>query len=179
MTVVAAVKAMGRVHMACDSQATNNGTIMYPAESKIVTRGRYLLGGEGTIAMQSWFRTAPQALFKPHRAGLVDWVDRIFGPATLEHFTKIGQLTDRRELPGQAIIACGSEFVVMDAAGHPVSPGPWWAIGSGGPEARGALFVCSAYGRNPADWPETASRAATHLDDGCGGQILRFTTGGR
>lgn len=60
-------------------------------------------------------------------------------------------------------------ILAVDQEGGIVDPGGWWAIGSGGPEARGALWAARA--SVGSRWcAEMAVKAAIALDSGCGGK---------
>ena len=65
----------------------------------------------------------------------------------------------------------------MDGAGATVDHGPWWAVGSGGPEARGAMWARRQHlgDCDPARLVDLGVRAAIELDTGCGGAPVVLT----
>lgn len=91
-------------------------------------------------------------------------------------------------IPGEAIIACGTEFVTIDRGGGVyVHAANYASIGSGANEARGAMWALREQISPPdvslwAPAPEHVARAgveaAIALDDGCGPPVVVEWTDG-
>jgi ATP-dependent protease HslVU (ClpYQ) peptidase subunit len=158
--------------MACDSQASNNGTVAVMAESKIVRVGGVLFGSDGTLAISEYLR-------RRCRAEAFDGFDDLavlagaFADGLRRHLREVDGLVknsrDGLEFPGMTLIARRSEFLVLDAGGSALRlSSPFWAIGSGGSEARGAMHHASTLEHAEASQIALAGiRAAIALDDGC------------
>jgi len=174
--VVVKDKPSGRVVMACDSQASHNGVVMTHALPKIVKRNGFLFGADGPLWLGNFYRYGdlPE---RPRDSGpdtmtLPQWCSERLAPWLREAATQRNQWRDiagGKEFGGQTLVALGSEFVLMDSGGSVLVPAhPWWAIGSGGSEARGALAALASFGHLRADErAAVAVAAAIALDDGC------------
>lgn len=183
MTVIVAVTDGERVCMACDSQSSNNNCRATLARPKIVRIGPLLVGAEGTMAVGDFLRYRYVIGAWGKEVELAAWCGTTLADDLRNHLRErdlMEKRGDRTEMPGQLLIAKGGEFLILDTGGSVVQvASPFWAIGSGGPEARGAMW---------AAWPasevmhlatnqlhpreETVARAgveaAIALDYGCG-----------
>lgn len=186
MTCIVAVRGEGVVWMAADSQATNNGAVMLHALPKVVRRAvepqgspsepmpesyPTLFGSDGTIWLGDYFRWGE---LPPRIVGmsLAEWCSQKLAPCLRTAATEGNHWVERnsgKEWGGQTLVACGTDIVLMDSAGSVVVPqGNFWAIGSGGAEARGALHVLYRHTtHNAYTQAEAAVLAACELDDGC------------
>lgn len=179
MTCIVAIKECGRVWMAADSQATNNGAVLIHGLSKIVQRdtfGRTLFGSDGSLWLGDAFR---YGVLPTRHAGqsLAEWCAAELAPWLHAKATEGQRWIDRsngKEWNGQTLVANGSDLVLVDAGGSIVVPASGrWAIGSGGAEARGALWAMDRDGSAMLAHQRAtlAVAAACALDDGCGGPI--------
>lgn len=194
MTCIVAVKdhANGRVVMACDSQASNGGAVVSLGACKVVTRDGFLFGSDGPAWLTNFYRYGalpswPQECCPTLEAWCVMHLAQyLCAEATLRNRWKDGDFGGKN-WGGQTLVARGDSFVLMGSDGGVLTPKQgWWAIGSGGSEARGAIF---GMGRTADDsGPELSAdfaalsavravRAAIALDDGCGGPVIVKTTG--
>lgn len=175
MTCIVAIAETGRVWMAADAQASNNGAVMINAAPKIVQRetlGRTLFGSDGSLWLGDAFR---YGILPVRHAGqsLAEWCAVELGPWLRERASEGNRWYDRnggKEWNGQTLVANGSDLVLVDSAGSVVVPiGGRWAIGSGGAEARGALWAMDRDGSAMLAHQRAtlAVAAACALDDGC------------
>lgn len=186
MTCIVAVRGDGVVWMAADSQATNNGAVMLHGLPKVVRRKvalhgeprepmpdgvPTLFGSDGVLWLGDYFRWGE---LPPMQVGmsLAEWCAKELAPAMRKVATEGNHWVDRsngKEWGGQTLMASGTEIVLMDSAGSVVVPqGNFWAIGSGGAEARGALAILRKHTLFDAEEvAHIAVEVACQLDDGC------------
>ena len=171
MTVIVAVSDGERVCMACDSQATNNGSKLTLATSKIVRRGPVLFGpcdGPTIGAIRYQMPEPPQSL------DLEQWVRTEWLPwlRELQRGERILETDNGAEkLRCQTLIACGAVMLAVDYSGHAVRTSePFIATGSAWCEARGAMWAAGARERviDPEGVARVGVEAAIALDSGCG-----------
>lgn len=185
MTCIAAlvVKHANKVYMAADSQATHNGCVLVHGLPKIVERDGFLFASDGSL----WLGDACRYLDLPvwtDGVPLAQWCAIHFGPWLRACANQGNHWVDRsggKEWNGQTFVARGGELCLVDAGGGVIVPaGSWWAIGSGGAEARGAMSAledapdCYAPldgNLSPRDILSMAVGAAILLDDGCCGPV--------
>ena len=171
MSVIAVYSDGTRCCMACDSQASNGGAKAIMKGSKIVERNGWLFGAEGSpVAQQAIeYDLSPASLLE--HDPLAHWAAVDFYPWLYSKLKSRGQLvpvSGRDELPGQILIARKSEFVLLDTIGAVVEfATDFWAIGSGGAEARGAMYARELDNGHSDQIVSEAVAAACALDDGC------------
>ena len=135
MTVIVAVNDGARVCMACDSQATNNGAIAILARPKIKKIAGCLVGGDGSFATLDAFARSEFASQSVNGDDLDHWLRGTLCPWLWQSQREAGRLRrvqDYDEMAGSLLVACGSQFRIVDSVGGVVHlASPWWAIGSG------------------------------------------------
>ena len=181
MSVIVVVKDGRRVCMACDSQASVNSSRAFLEAPKIVRSGPLVIGADGTIAIVSFVRHVwVQAPEWPQHVPLARWVQNEFSPA-LRHWLKENDHLETRDgrtdFPGSALIALKGEFVHLDSGGNVAElQVPFWAIGSGAPEALGAMWAhrntSTTHRPGIANTAQIGVEAAIALDPHCGGKIV-------
>lgn len=176
MSVIVAIARDSRVCMAADSQATNNGSKLQLARTtaKIVRLGDFLFS----------ISSLPVGEFLRRRcsvsplAGLgLDQAAALLADSLRQDFKERALLEVREGqsyLPGEIIVARGSEFVILDSLGSVMrADHPWWALGSGGPEARAVLYALCRDDTRDTEWiARLAVDAACALDNGCSPPIV-------
>jgi ATP-dependent protease HslVU (ClpYQ) peptidase subunit len=168
MTVIAATLVDGVLRMASESRIAYGGTTYRDDATKLFRLGDAIVGMTGTVHYDRSMMNAPH--YK-------DGEDVVLYGYTLydywrAHDANMRMRKDKDTLGINAIIGTRTCIVELNADGSviPVTRG-WYAIGSGGPEARGALFATG--GTNPI----IGVRAAIALNSGCGGQIQTMMLG--
>jgi ATP-dependent protease HslVU (ClpYQ) peptidase subunit len=183
MSVIAVVSDGTRVCMACDSQATSGGAKAALAEPKILRLGEFLFAADGCCSTAHFLRQAFE--IGEDAAGVpLAAVAHAFIEAFRPWCKERDLLTDRgggKELSSFILIARKAEWLLIDAAGSAIAlASPWWAIGSGGAEARGAMHATAGDVQLSLGAEEIALagvRAAIDLDDGCSGPVrVEWTT---
>lgn len=177
MTVIVAVTDGTRVCVAADSQCTaGNGVKLTLAGGKVsrvpTPAGLLLIAAEGSLATDHFIRHHPIAVNCGPDATL-DYLAARFAEELRTHLMArdLMRLCDgTRELPGNILMARGCEFVLIDSGGSVVRvESDWWAIGSGAPEARGAMWLGMQAGHvDHEQVARMAVHAAIELDSGCG-----------
>lgn len=178
MTCIVAIKNRdaGCVVMAADSQASNNGTVLLHEASKIVARDGFLFGADGALWLGDFYRYGDLPAWPLTPITLAEWCSERLAPAVRAAATERNQwreINGNKEFGGQTLVARGDELVLMDSGGSVLVPAQgWWAIGSGGSEARGAIFAARALSDSAFDSIAMhAVTAAITLDDGCSGPV--------
>jgi len=176
VSVIAVASDGTRCCMAADSQIILGGSTKATIGSpKIMRLGPLLVGADGTLAMGDAFRYHGSELQVPETLPLAlsEWVARVVVP-WLRAYCKSADLMEKGEdgalqLPAQTLIAYKSEFCHVDYAGAATQlTNPWWAIGSGGAVARGAMFESANQEHVGTDEIVLAGvRAACEFDLGC------------
>ncbi len=185
MTCIAVVSDGTRCCMAADSQATNNGTVAVLSDSKIVRVGPLLIAAEGTASIAQWARNriyqpidAPTSFRvmgidwpKPSEP-LEKWAADVFADSLRDYLSQrqlLRNVNGSNEMPGQILIARGPQWIVVDAGGSVYQfASDWWAIGSGAPEARGAMWHAAQSEHFEANHIAVRGvEAAIALDNGC------------
>lgn len=175
MSIITAVRDGKRVCMACDSQGTNDGSIITLQGSKIVRRGKFLFGACDGNTMQTikhLIELNPED-WDPEIDSLEAfewWVHGRFLPA-LRKIQGVDKVLPTvhdsvQETRAQIMIAHGPRFVCVDTVGFVICPeAPYHAIGSAWCEARGAMWgsLCSDAGFTA----RLGVQAACYLDNGC------------
>lgn len=181
MTCIVAIKSNGRVVMAADSQASNNGIVFISSTPKIVRRDGFLFASDGALWLGDFFRYVklpewPVVGANGMQATLAEWCSTLLGPllrAAAAERNEWRDVNGAKEYGGQTLVAHGGELVLIDSGGSVIVPADgWWAIGSGGAEARGAIHYATNTVADIADIiAEGAVQVAIALDNGCAGPI--------
>jgi len=191
MSVIVCVKGAGRVCMACDSQATNNGAkaTLGRAAAKIHRRGTLVFGAPSLAIIDAvrWHMPEPGELAVP----LQDWAATVFIP-WLRGWLKDRDLMERSKdgelfLPAGVFVAHGGDYALVDTgSGVIVFDDAFRAMGSGWGEAHGAMWQAMSdadgteymHDRRSADAAVTeyiarqGVLAAIALDSGCGPPVV-------
>lgn len=168
--------------MACDSQTTNsNGAKLTLADGKIVRVGPMLVGGDGTHAVLHFARHVYRGFALPqgdHENPAVSGLEAraIHFTDALRDWLKGRDMLSKSqefnaELPGHLLCAYRDRFVLVDGGGYLVwVESPFWAIGCGGAEARGAMWAAERCGviRAAPDFARVGVDAAMAFDSACG-----------
>lgn len=185
MTVIAAVPTHEGVFMAADSQLTRGESIMGSVPKIIVkTAG----GSDVLIAVTGNHRLSALArhgLNLPDRPDAADenscdsWAHAIAcALADLAFEAKPPVLDEHGSVDGEALLAFDRHLWLLNGQAAVRMAGPF-AIGSGAPEARGAMHAVGVGTERYVDpaWAlAVALRAAIDLDPNCGGQVMIFKT---
>lgn len=183
MSVIAVIKDAlnGLVCMASDSQATSgDGSKLVLALPKIVRCGPCLFGCTSlaiTQFVREYYAIGPWGDAVSLASFAAKWADHC-----RSHLNERGQLEKHNDMllfPGEALIAKGGEFCKVDAAGQVITFAlGFWAIGSGGAEARGAIWsMCgSADPHSIEHIARSGVLAAIDLDDGCSRPVIALWT---
>lgn len=178
MTVIAVASSDTACWMASDSRASCNGAVATLAEPKIMHWGDVLIGCEGSFAVLDFCRyVMPKADLG--QGDLSNWLAMSVVPQLRAYLTEVGamrRVNERPEFPGQILVAHKDWWRIIDTGGHVIRfASHFWAIGSGAPEARGAMH---AHGLtlSARRLVEAGVVAACALDDGCAGPIHVLST---
>jgi hypothetical protein len=166
--------------MACDSQASSNGTKAALRGSKIIEIAGALFGAEGSFGVAEFLRsdTWPR---QPMASMPLEVVARSFVAAAWSWLKKRDALrivNGSPELSGNVLVARGPDWILIDSGGSLIDlASDWWAIGSGAAEARGAMFVATLLEHAEAgNIARQGVHAAIALDDGCSFPINQHWT---
>lgn len=177
MTVIVAVQDPDRVWMACDSQGTQgSGTKTHLKFAKILRIRDGLLIGFCSLTIREFCQYG----LEPGHEGLpLEHTAWILGES-LRGYLQSRNLMEKaqegvQEFPSNFLLARGKEFVEIDSRGNVIRHAtPYWAIGSGGPEARGALRALTGLVSDPRQRAIAAVEAAMAFDTGCSGDVHVF-----
>ena len=186
MTVIAAIATVDRVLMAADSRISQRTTRIGNTE-KIIRKttpngGEYLLAVAGRLSLLSIARHSLTIEDIPDQRSDEDcdaWAYAVAcALAELAVDAKPPVLDEHGSVDGEALLACGSRLWLLD--GQSVTRiRDSYAIGSGAPEARGALYVISRFHgeySDPASALAVAVGAACDLDLACGDAVQIHVT---
>jgi len=169
MTVIAAATDGTRVCMGADSQYTNGGAKFIAARTKLRRMGKILYASDGQLGLESLIEGSD---WEPPQAAesLFRWACRYFAPVLRERAVRAG-ITESRDgfvqVCGVVMLALRSELVKVDPLGGVLPVHGFWAIGSGGAEARGAMHRASGDVTTADMVVRAGLDAACALDDGC------------
>lgn len=175
MSVIVAVSDGKRVCMVADTQGTMGDVRLHMATPKLARLGSVLVGMSGDMR----FTNVVSGL-RPARGTLLQVAERLAAETrkALQSASQVKRGHTGDEVPGQCLVARGREFLLIDASGAVIQlRDRWWAIGAGGPEARGALHAYySTATRDKGkptrsetqDMAHNAVMAACHLCTSCG-----------
>jgi len=181
---VVVVRDGDRVCMASDSQTGNNGSKVTMQGPKIVRLpGDVLVGFTGSAEVRSALTQGAVALLEPIGTRDLDgWVADHLTRHLWNYFRDRGRMVKSQqgadEISCYLLVARGNEWLLVDGAATPHRLAiPWWAIGAGCCEARGAMYALRGDLQwGPLQWgPVSAENiareavaAACALDDSCG-----------
>lgn len=187
MTAIAAIPLGDHVIMAADTRLCRRSALIGTTHkiSRLLVGPKYerhaLLAVSGSHALAKmayhWFHTAAKTPDLPtpdDEAKAEAWASRI--ALTLCKLATEAQpplVVDDGEIDGEALLALGPRLWLLSGQAAVPIAAPF-AIGSGGCEARGALYAASELGlvkNYPHDALRLAIRAAIALDTNCGGEI--------
>lgn len=183
MTVIAAIPTDDGVFMAADSQLTRGDSIICQTRKIIDKRAGTsdaLIAVSGHAGLAS---LAQHALRLPDAPPVFDAVDcdawaHAVAQALAELATEAKPpLLHEGRVDGEALLAIGPRLWLLNGASAVRMSEPF-AIGSGAPEARGALAALAELGSHydPTWRLQVAVRAAIGLDPNCGGEITSART---
>lgn len=170
-----------RCVMACDSQAKIYGKKVTLAKPKVFAKDGVLVAGAGHgPLLMEW---CARRITIETEAPLVEFARFISDEFRIwckERDQLEKQPDDQLDMPCTMLIAKGPDFVQVDGNGGLVHVAEkWHAIGSGAPEARGAMFVASRSSEDGRDGSvysvgsiaKLGVMAACAFDDGCSGPV--------
>lgn len=174
MSVVVAVSNCDRVCMGSDSQMTEpNGSRMRMRGPKMARVGAVLCSCP-SIIVADLLDLIPKPTEREiaEAGGLRRWVCGTLRPQLRRHLQDYERLelttAGTREFHGMMIIAHLEEMVVMEPGWGVVEvDGNWCAVGSGAPEARGALSILQDTEVDTEEQVRRAVRTACELDQSC------------
>lgn len=144
MSVIVAVTDGKRVCMACDSQATNNGSkaTLNGSSAKIIRKGAMLFGSSHLCVLDMIRYNLENPLTT---MPLSEWAGMVFVPWLLGALNARGLMEKSQdgsvEFPSGIFIGHGGEFVLVDRGTGIVSFARQFAgMGSGWLEAQGAMW---------------------------------------
>lgn len=189
MSIVVAVSDSTRVYVACDSQATNNGSKMTLARPKfnrfpggLIVVTCDLLTDQLLCECQMPF-AVPGDKMGHHNDSLGDWARAHFVPWMRSLLRERDLLETAQDgskglWPGAVMLCHRASIVLVDNSGGVVEPArSWMSTGSGRDAADGAMWTMHRYGPlDPAMMARHAVLAACALDIGCSGPIFTTTT---
>lgn len=168
--------------MAADSQLSQNTTKLTTSNPKITRLGPLLIGIDGSLVMGDAVRYHSAGLNLTELGDdLPGWLSRELVPwmrAYLKAADLMNKQDDGHEFPGSIMVAHRSQFLHIDCAGSvALGTSPWWAIGSGGAVARGAMLERAAQEHLDACEVAVAGvAAACELDMTCSEPIHHLWT---
>jgi hypothetical protein len=186
VTVIAAIATGDRVLMAADSRISQRTTRIGSTE-KIIRKttpdgGEFLLAVAGRLSLLSIARHSLNVEAIPDQGSDEEcdaWAYAVAcALAELAVEAKPPVLDENGSVDGEALLACGSRLWLLDGQSATRIQGSY-AIGSGAPEARGALYVINRFNgtySDPASALAVAVGAACDLDLACGGPVQLYAT---
>jgi len=186
VTVIVAIATADRVLMAADSRISQRTTRIGVTE-KIIRKttadgGEYLLAVAGRLSLLSIARHSLTVAAIPDQSSDEDcdaWAYAVAcALAELAVEAKPPVLDENGTVDGEALLACGARLWLLDGQSA-TRIHDSYAIGSGAPEARGALYAINRFGNtyDPAWALAVAIAAACDLDLACGDAVnLHATT---
>jgi len=179
MTVITAVTKGNDIAIACDTQ-TSNGTLKYTADyktnhNKLLTYGESVIAFSGTVAIKQIFedlfaKSAPAPLTTRHE--IFHWILSQQDMLKNTYYLKPdvgnnkGQVAETNWISG--LIANPHGIFSLGAYREVTEYSKFWAIGSGGNFALGAMEILYAQDLTASEIAEAGALTATKFNSGCG-----------
>lgn len=161
-TIAAFIDADGNAAIAGDTCA-NHGGWLSCSEPKIRRVGDVLLGWSGTLSMARYFRDVQE--IEPTRAGLENLVDEWIAWLKERGHGKVDD-NGTWDVPLMVLAVADGQIWSLDATGLVMAlQGNYWAIGSGGPTALGAMWVFKNVGSARAPYAARKAVGVAALHD--------------
>lgn len=183
MTVIVAIPAGEGVFIGADSRCTRGDSILADVDKIAFKQCGTLQALIATTGNQRLFALACHALKLPDPPDLTDpascdgWAFAVACALAELAADARPPVLDEGQVDGEALLAIGDHLWLLNGQCAMRIEAPF-AIGSGAPEARGALHAVSHLvpGADPALRIATAVDAAIDLDRNCGGKIIICST---
>lgn len=178
--IAAAFRTTDDYAIAADSEARDENGGRIPGVEKCWRWGSVLLGSAGSWVQGQRAKRVLATMDPPtSRDELIVALETMHA-ALLPHVGTPGYLT-RSDCGVDLLTVAPWGIAYVDSCGGVLYPGTWWAMGSGGPMARGAMWALvreePSRDRAPAFLVSEGVYAAIDLDSGCGGGAVVLRSG--
>ena len=185
MTVITVVKKGDEIAIACDTQTTSgNYSLKYLADyklnhNKLLTFGENIIGLSGTVAIKQMFEdlfeTSAPVTFTS-RQEIFRWILAQQSKLKSDYFLKTdagnnkNQVTESSWISG--LIASPHGIYGIGAYREIIEYSKFWAIGSGGDFALGAMEILYEQDLSAAEIAEAGAVTATKFNPACAMPVL-------
>ena len=180
MTVITAVRKGNEIAIACDTQTTSgNYSLKYLADykvnhNKLLTYGDNIIGLSGTVAIKQMFEDlfeTSEPVDFASRKDIFHWILSQQSKLKSEYFLKTdagnnkNQVAETNWLSG--LIANPHGIFGIGAYREIIEYSKFWAIGSGGDFALGAMEILYEQDLSATEIAEAGARTATKFNPAC------------